>query len=317
MNLNDIRSTIRRHYSFLIIPLLVWLVYTVIGLAGTGSNLFVLTVAIIIAIGFLLNLSPRYSYIGSIPIAILLVFLMTIYVLNIYLELQFIYMFLLGFAFSCGLVLPLHFATRERNVFPSLARSFFPVFAYVFTTLFLFYVEGTVAGRDPWLIFVSLLSVVFMVLVPLNVSYRENVVGQLIEIWDVDLYYNITEDLKKTFKNQFSSEIEKVVSELKNAVFSFIYESFEVSIINCHNVLEGINRILDWTEKGKASDYINREKIESLEHWRQDVAHSNVSKSKKKNKKYEKKPRNSSNYRKAFRSIGFVVEILNRITHNS
>ena len=317
MNLEGIRSTIRRHYSFLIIPLLVWLFYAVIGLVGRGANIFVLTIAVIIAIGFVLNLLPRYSYIGSIAMSVMIVLLMTMYVLNIYLELPFIHLYLFGSASSCGLVLPLHFATRKRNVFPPFVRSFFPFFAYIFTTLFLFYVEGTIAGTDPWLIFGSLLSVVFMVLVPLNVSFRENVIIQLIDISDVDLYYKMTEDLKKTFKNQFSFEIEKVVSELKNAVHAFLYESFEVSIISCHNVLEGISRILMWAKKGKASDFINNEKIKSLKNWRQDIAHSNVSKSTNSNKKDEKKPRNGGNYQKALKSIGFVIEVLNRIGHNS
>jgi hypothetical protein len=313
MNLKVILSTIRRHHSFLIIPLLVWLFYTIIGLAERGSNLFVLSIAVVIATGFLLTIFPRCSHIGSIIMSIMIVLLMLMYVINIYMDLPLVFLFLLSFAISCCSVLPLHIVSRTRSVFPSFGRVFFPIIAYIFTTLFLFYVEGTMAGTNPWLIFSSLISVVIMVLIPLNITFREGRLIKLIDISDVDLYYKISEDLKKTFKNQFSSEIEKVVSELKNAVYSFIYESFEVSIINCHNVLEGLNRILKWTKKGEISNFLNKEKIESLKQWRQDIAHSNVSKSTKNNED-EETPNNCSKYQKAFNSIGFVIELLNRLT---
>ena len=201
------------------------------------------------------------------------------------------------------------------------------------TTLFALYMGGTEAGTDPWVIFTSLFSVVFLLLVPMNYSFREHIMKRVVNLEKIEVYSKIADELKAKIKNRsdiepaiLDREIEKIVSELIGAVNAFLYGYCEGSIIHSYNVKEGLDRIFyDWMKIDRKLTFLMVEK-EALDDWRQDIAHSNVSKpltsaSKRRDKKRkrEKKLKNryirnvKTDYEKALNSIAFVMQEISYI----
>lgn len=153
------------------------------------------------------------------------------------------------------------------------------------TTLLAFYVEGTEAGNDLWVITFSYFSVLFLLLLPLNYSFRQHSLLQIINIADLEIFSKIADDLKRKVeretKNESSKiedEIEKIISELVTSVNSFLFGYYDGSIINSCNAKEGLDRIVkDWMKIEKNCS-LEKKKEEALEFWRNNITHSNVRK---------------------------------------
>jgi hypothetical protein len=297
-----------------------------------GQNPYFVLIAGTIGFGFLLMIHPKYSYFGATLMSITIVFLIALYTLQIYLRMAFLYNVLASFSISTILVLGLHFMTRTRTVLPQ-SIALLSVSAYVIMTLFAFYVEGTSAGANPWIIFGSFLLILLQVLVPLNFSFRQNAVESIIDISDFEVYPKIAKEFEDILKNRsdiegdkIDSDVAKIISELKHSINSFLYENYEGSIIHSYNVREGLDRVFyDWMKMDRTMIFLSEEK-EALSFWRQNVAHSNVSKpyasaSRRRDEKrkrvntlenrYIKKSK--TDFGKALSSISFTMEAITYI----
>jgi len=196
------------------------------------------------------------------------------------------------------------------------------------TTLLAFYMEGTQAGTNSWVISISYVSIIILLLIPLNFGFRQSEIIRIVNISDLAVYSGIADQLKtraiaessQNFAGTLDSEIEKIVSEFRIAVDSFLDGYYEGSIINSYNVNEGLERILHhWM--GKTKPLLPKEEKEALDSWRQDTAHSNVRNptqpaSEEKTRTNDKKLENhyvrmfQTDYEKALRSVDFAMQAL-------
>ena len=331
--LEKFRAYIRRAYHPLIVLLFLWLLLTVINLIRLGHNLFFVAIAAMIALGFVLTFLPRYAYFGSLSMSVATVFFISLHIFQTFFA-AFLYAWIAVFLALVILVLSLHYLTRTRVVLAKYTVLFAAI-AYFMTTLLAFYMEGTEPGTDQWLIFSSLFSIAFLLLVPLNFSFRQHTIRAIVDISDLGVYFKISEGLKKRAKSlsniyleEIDPEIEKVVSELIGAVNSFLYGYYEGSIIHSYNVKEGLDRIFyDWMKMDRTLTFLEEEK-EALEEWRRNIAHSNVrkplasSKRREKKRKRQKKLENryvrnfNTDYEKALNSIDFVMRATRYITND-
>jgi len=196
--------------------------------------------------------------------------------------------------------------------------------------------EGTEAGTDLWLILISHFSVIFLLLLPLNHSFRQDTILKIINIADFEIYSRIADKLKTKVESETShealkieNEIEKIISELVTSVDSFLFGYYVGSIVHSCNVKEGLDRIVDyWMDTDKQISHLEKEKEEALEQWRNNITHSNVriplseSKRRKKEKKKKKKSgnkfikENKTDFKKALASIDFTFNFINQIIGN-
>lgn len=329
--LRRMRTSIRRVYHPLIAFLCLWLLLTAINLIRTGHHWFVVAIATTIAFGFLLTFLAKYSYHGSLIMSICTLFFISLYIFQAFF-IRTLVALPIVFVVSVAFLLLLHYLTRTRIVLSHYTVFFFAI-AYLMTTLLAFYVEGIEAGTDKWIIFTSFFSIAFLLLVPLNSSFRENVIGGIINIADLGIYSRIAEELKTSTKSrseneltEVDAEIEKIVSELISAVNSFLHGHYEGSVIYSYNVKEGLDRIFyHWMKIDSKLTFLEKEK-EALDDWRQNIAHSNVSKpltSSKRSEKERKRKKKLENryikelktdYEKALNSIDFVMQAIKYVT---
>jgi hypothetical protein len=200
------------------------------------------------------------------------------------------------------------------------------------TTLLAFYMEGTTPGTDQWVICTSFVSIIFLLLTPLNNSYRQHVLLGTIDLSDLEIYSKISDELETSTKDRVADaqvevepEIEKIVSELASAIDSFLQGHYEASIIHSYNVREGLDRVVyEWVKTDSKTIFLKAEK-DSLDEWRQKIAHSNVrtpSHISKKTRSGQEKDENlyfkdvKTDYQKALKSIEFVMKIIRYMTGN-
>jgi hypothetical protein len=326
-----VRSFIRRVYHPLVLFSFLWLFLTAFNLIRTGQHWFVVAIATTIVFGFLLTFFVRFSYYGSLLMSLATIFFVSLQIFLTYFV-QSPYAFPIIVTVLGTSILLVHFLTRTRIVLFH-GMIFFFVTAYIMTALLAFYMEGTEAGADQWTIFTSLFSIGFLLLVPLNFSFRQHIVGEVIDIADFDIYSKIAQQLRVSVKSradnrasEIDDEIDKIVSELTSAVNSFIQGYCEGSIIHSCNIIEGLDRIFySWMKMDEKHKFLKEEK-EALSYWRENIAHSNVRKllappkRRKKEKKKRKKLENRyikslrNEHEKALNSIAFVMQAISYMT---
>ena len=334
MDLDRIRTVVRAISPYLMVFLFLWLIFAASDLVTKGVSLFSLSIAVMIVAGFLLTFSPKYSYYGSLLAAIEIVFLFSMYITQVYLEVGFFFQCLVSFTVSVSSVLSLHLITKNRALLPQFINStFFLTLAYIFTTLYAIYMEGTTAETSPWIVFSSFMLVILALIIPVNFGFRQFKIRQIIDISDFNVYHKTAENLMTVLgsrsysRKKLDSEIGKIVSELKSAVNSFLCEYYEGSIIHSYNVNEGLGRLVkNWlnTEDSQRGQKILQsldDESKALDDWRQDIAHSNVIRPdrKKKVRKEKKKLENpyigkfKKDYERALMSINFAVKTIDHL----
>jgi len=152
----------------------------------------------------------------------------------------------------------------------------------------------------------------------------------------LEVYSKIADKLKNKVERvtshealDFENEIEKIISDLVTSVNSFLFGYYTGSIVNSCNVKEGLDRIVyEWMKTEKQISYLEKEKEEALDYWRNNITHSNVriplsdSKRRKKEKKKKKKStnkfikENKTEFKKAIISIEFIFNAINHIITN-
>jgi hypothetical protein len=327
------QALFRRAYYPSIALLFVLLFLMAANLIASGQHWFGVSIAVTMAIGFLLTFHPKYGYYGSLTMTCATVFFVSLHLSQTFFS-QVAYALPIVVGGAIGLPLLLHYLTRTRIVLPNYITFFF-VIAYVLTTLLAFYMEGASAGSNLWVILTSYSSIVFLLLVPLNFGFKQLEVSKIINIADLEVYSKIVEGLKASVRRQreqeleeADGEVEKIVSEFRVAVESFLYGYNEGSIIHSSNVKEGLDRIFyHWMKIDTKQKFLENEK-EALDEWRQKIAHSNVkkpidslSKQKEKEKKEKKKLENryiqefKTAYHIALESIDFAMQVTLYVTN--
>jgi len=332
-DLKRVQALFRRAYYPSIALLFVFLFIIAVNMIASGQHWFGVAVAVTMAIGFLFTFLPKYGYYGSLTMTYA-----TLFFVSLHLSQTFFSQFALALpaivGTAIGLPLLLHYLTRTKIVLPNYI-TFFLMIAYILTTLLAFYMEGTPAGSNLWVILTSYSSIVFLLLVPLNFGFKELEVSKIVNIADLEAYSKIVEGLKASVGRQrkqeleeANGEIEKIVSEFRVAVESFLYGYNEGSIIHSFNVKEGLDRIFyHWMKIDTKQKFLENEK-EALDEWRQRIAHSNVKKpvdSASKQKEKEKKERKTlenhyiqefkTAYQKALKSIDFAMQVILHVTN--
>lgn len=332
-DLKRAQALFRRAYYPSIAFLFVLLFLIAADLIASGQHWFAVSIAVTMAIGFLFTFHPKYGYYGSLTMTYATLFFVSLHLSQTFFP-QFAYALPAIVGAAIGLPLLLHYLTRTRIVLPNYIVFFF-VIAYVLTTLLAFYMEGTSAGSNSWIILTSYSSIVFLLLVPLNFDFKQSEVSKIVNIADLEVYSKIVEGLKTSVRRQreqeleeADGEIEKIVSEFRVAVESFLYGYNEGSVIHSCNVKEGLDRIFyHWMKIDTKQKFLENEK-EALDEWRQRIAHSNVkkpvdsvSKQKEKEKKEKKKLESryiqefKTAYQKALKSIDFAMQVILYVTN--
>jgi hypothetical protein len=329
-----VQALFRRAYYPLIALLFVWLFLVAANLIASGQHWFGVAIAVAMAIGFLFTFHARLGYYGSMMMTYAMIFFVSLHLFQTFFS-QVDYMLPIIVLAAIGFPLLLHYITRTRIVLPNYI-TFFSVIAYVLTTLLAFYMEGTPAGSNSWVILTSYFSIVFLSLVPWNFCFKQLEIIRIINISDLEIYSKIVEGLKASVRKRrnqelekVDGEIEKIVSEFKVAVESFLYGYNEGSIIHSYNVKEGLDRIFySWMTIDTSQKFLENEK-EALDDWRQMIAHSNVkkpvdsvSKQKESEKKQKKKLQNryiqeyKTAHQKALKSIDFAMQAVLYVTQH-
>lgn len=312
-------------YALMFILLLV----TVVGLVISGQNLVMVTIVAAIVFGFLFTFLPKYGYYGSFAAAYATILLISLHFYNNFLTPE---GSLLSAVVGTSLVLLylLHYFTRTR-ISISNNITFFLVVIYMLTTLLLFYIEGSQPGTDIWVIGTTYGSILILYVIPMNWGFRQKEVISIVNIGDLDVYSKMADRLESRIKltnnqklqQEAEKEIEKIVSDFKNAVDSFVSGYYNGAIIYSYSVREGLNRIFhNWLTVDDKIKFLEFE-FEAQREWRQNVAHSNVrnllvseTKKEERQKKERKKLENcyiaftKTNYQKAVVSMYFTVQAI-------
>jgi len=202
------------------------------------------------------------------------------------------------------------------------------------TTLLLVYIEGTQPGTDILVIGTSYTSILILYVIPLDLGFRQKEIIRIININDLEVYSKIADRLEsriklqnnKELRQEAEREIEKIVSDIKNSVDSFLLGHYNGAVIQSCNVREGLNRIFhNWLSVDNQIKFLEDE-YGAQEDWRQNIAHSNVrhllvsdAKKREKRKKERKKLENRyisvvmTDYQKALYSIRFGLQAIDYV----
>jgi hypothetical protein len=316
-------------YLPLVALMFIWLLVTVVGLVISGQNLIMIAIVAAIAFGFLSTFFPKYGYYGSLAAAYATILLISLHIYvsflvpNVYLVLA------VGGASLISLRLLHYFARTRMPISHNL--TFMLVVIYMLTTLLIFYLEGTQPGTDMWVIGTAYSSILILYVIPLDFGFRQKEIIPIINIGDLDVYSKMADRLearikltnKQELQEEAENEIEKIVSDLQNAVDAFLSGYYDGAIINSCNVREGLNRIFhNWLNVDDEVKFLEDE-FEAQSEWRQNIAHSNVrnllvseaTKKEKQEKKCKKMENHyiavvKTNYQKALYSIRFALQAM-------
>jgi len=286
-------------FLFLIVILLLY----GFNLLGKGRSFYSVYLTISLATGLILSLYPKYSYYGSLIMTFTIIHVISLSMMNVYLDITFNIQLILS-ALIPLILLPIHHISKEYVILRSSVKNFlFPNIAYVLTTLFLLLLLSITELRN-LSIHLSIISLLVIILIIImNQSYREYEINSILDISNLTIFDELHENIVNDI-NQLEIPLEITISEFSNSINSYIDGNFDRVIEDNYKCLEGLEKIIKWSYNEKFKESRFKKEYKEISLWRNKLAHSKIRK-KEKEKEYFK-----IDAKKALRSINITYNIL-------
>jgi len=307
--LSNARNKLRRYvsliYPYLILICIIYVFYYGYNIVISGRDFYSTLIIGIIVFGFFISLYPKYSYVGSIIMSVATLYLVILSLMSIFFAIKWYQQVLITSFLSLFMILFFHIITMDiRLLTPSSKSIFFSTLSYIITTLFIATAFGGLNIKSNLMVpLITIFYIIFSLVVRINRGFRESKINEIINISNLNTFFNLYENMKKKYTNH-NEKINIIISEFRDSISSFIDGDFERVVESSYRSLEGLDRILEWSNKNKLNETKFKQNYKKISDWRNKIAHSNVS------KKGKKKNRFKIGGKNAFNSLQITNEII-------